>query len=106
MNIKGEKMKKKRFISLMLIFVMAINMLAVCGNSKDKTENEDQEDKISISMYMWDRSLFKELTPWLEQRFPYIEFTFVQSYNTIDYYKDLIDRGEPMPDIITCHRFI
>lgn len=41
----------------------------------------------------------------MEQKFPDIEFTFVQSFNTIDYYKDLLARGESMPDIITCRRF-
>ena len=61
--------------------------------------------RISISMYMWDRSMFKELSPWLEEKFPDIDFTFVQSYNTMEYYKDLLARGEEMPDIITCRRF-
>lgn len=49
--------------------------------------------------------MFKELSPWLEQKFPDIDFTFVQSYNTMEYYKDLLTRGESMPDIITCRRF-
>lgn len=49
--------------------------------------------------------MFKELTPWLEQKFPDINFPFVQSFNTMDYYKDLLARGEEMPDIITCRRF-
>ena len=56
-------------------------------------------------MYMWDRSMFKEFTPWLEQKFPEIDFTFVQSYNSMEYYKDLLGRGASMPDIITCRRF-
>ena len=56
-------------------------------------------------MYMWDRSMFKEFTPWLEQKFPEIEFTFVQSYNSMEYYKDLLGRGASIPDIITCRRF-
>ena len=49
--------------------------------------------------------MFKVLSPWLEQKFPDIDFTFVQSYNTMEYYKDLLARGESMPDIITCRRF-
>lgn len=49
--------------------------------------------------------MFKELSPWLEQKFPDIDFTFVQSYNTMEYYKDLLARGEAMPYIITCRRF-
>ena len=92
-------MKKKRMISILLVFVMAVTMFAGCGSRKDNA------GKITISMYMYDRSMFKEFTPWLEQKFPDIEFTFIQSYNTMEYYKDLIGRGESMPDIITCRRF-
>lgn len=49
--------------------------------------------------------MFKELSPWLEQKFPNIDFTFIQSFNTMEYYKDLLARGEEIPDIITCRRF-
>lgn len=98
-------MKKSKIISLLLVLVMAVTMLAGCGSRNKNAGQTGKEDKISISMYMWDRAMFKELSPWLEQKFPNIEFTFVQSYNTIDYYKDLLERGEPMPDIITCRRF-
>ncbi|MDO4515479.1 MAG: carbohydrate ABC transporter substrate-binding protein, partial [Lachnospiraceae bacterium] len=98
-------MKKKRLISLLLTVVMAVTLFAGCGKQSGNTEKAESDGKISISMYMWDRSMFKELTPWLEEKFPDIEFTFVQSYNTMDYYKDLLARGEEMPDIITCRRF-
>ena len=93
-------MKKKRLIALLLAVVMAAAMLAGCGGSSKK-----QDDKIAISMYMWDRSMLKGLSPWLEEKFPDIEFTFIQSFNTMEYYKDLLARGEEIPDIITCRRF-
>ena len=99
------QMKKKRWISLVLAITMAVTMLAGCGNLKDIAGNGGEDGKISITMYMWDRSMFKEFTPWLEQKFPDINFTFIQSYNTIEYYKDLLNRGEAIPDIITCRRF-
>ena len=99
------QMKKKRLISLVLAITMAVTMLAGCGNLKDIAGNGGEDGKISITMYMWDRSMFKEFTPWLEQKFPDINFTFIQSYNTIEYYKDLLNRGEDIPDIITCRRF-
>lgn len=47
----------------------------------------------------------RELTPWLEEKFPDIDFTFVVGYNTMAYYNDLTARGADMPDIITCRRF-
>ena len=96
-------MNKKRMIALLLALVMAAGMLAGCG--KTGTAGKKQNDKIQISMYLWDRSMLKELSPWLEQKFPDIEFTFIQAFNTMEYYKDLLARGEEMPDIITCRRF-
>ena len=97
-------MKMKKRICLPLAVVMASTMLAGCGGQKNAAQQPEQ-DKIAISMYMWDRSMFKELTPWLEQKFPDIEFTFIQSYNTMEYYKDLLARSEDIPDVITCRRF-
>ena len=98
-------MKKKRLISLLLVVAMVMTLFTGCGSLKEMIGQMGKDDKISISMYMWDRSMFKEFTPWLEQKFPDIEFTFIQSYNTIEYYKDLLARGEDMSDIITCRRF-
>ena len=96
-------MKTKRLISLLLVLVMAAVLFAGC--SKEKESGKASDGKISISMYLWDRSMLKELSPWLEEKFPNIEFTFIQSFNTIEYYKDLLSRGEEIPDIITCRRF-
>ena len=88
----------KRIVALLLVVVMAAAIFAGCTGQK-------KDDRISISLYAWDRSMFKELTPWLEEKFPEINFTFIQSFNTMEYYKDLMARGEAMPDIITCRRF-
>ena len=95
-------MNKKRMIALLLALVIAAGMLAGCGKAG---AGKKQDDKIQISMYLWDRSMLKEFSPWLEQKFPDIEFTFIQAFNTMEYYKDLLARGEEMPDIITCRRF-
>ena len=98
-------MKKEKLISLLITGVITVTIFAGCGKQNESTEKKEEDGKISISMYMWDRSMLKELSPWLEEKFPDIEFTFVQSYNTMDYYKDLLARGETIPDIITCRRF-
>ena len=99
------KSKKIRWAALLLTVLMLIGTLAGCAGQKSSEEQTAKDEKVKISMYLYDRSMFKELTPWLEEKFPDIEFTFVQSYNTIEYYKDLLARGEEMPDIITCRRF-
>lgn len=85
---------------MLLACVMFALMMTGCAG-----QNGTNNGRISVSMYMWDRSMFKELSPWLEEKFPNIDFTFVQSYNTMEYYKDLLARGADMPDIITCRRF-
>ena len=107
-------MLRKRTVCLLLALVMALSLLAGCAaqpKSAGQTEKSGSADKtgrdgrISISMYLWDRSMLKEFSPWLEEKFPDIDFTFVQSFNTMEYYKDLLVRGEEIPDIITCRRF-
>ena len=99
------KSKKIRWAALLLTVLMLIGTLAGCAEQKSSEEQTAKDEKVKISMYLYDRSMFKELTPWLEEKFPDIAFTFVQSYNTIEYFKDLQARGEEMPDIITCRRF-
>ena len=99
------KSKRVKWAALLLTALMFVGTLVGCGSQKNSEEQTANDEKVKISMYMYDRSMFKELTPWLEEKFPDIEFTFVQSYNTIEYYKDLLARGEEMPDIITCRRF-
>ena len=100
-------MKKKSIATLLLALTLALLMLTGCTGGKGpvSAKTAGKSDRVAITMYMWDRSMFKELSPWLEEKFPEIDFTFVQSYNTMEYYKDLLARGEAMPDIITCRRF-
>lgn len=90
---------------LLLALVLAAALLTGCADHQDNIGRNEKDGRIAISMYMWDRFMFKEFTPWLEQKFPEIEFTFVQSYNSMEYYKDLLGRGASIPDIITCRRF-
>ena len=96
---------KMRKAYLLLALVLAAALLTGCADMRDHAGQDEKDGRIAISMYMWDRSMFKEFTPWLEQKFPEIDFTFVQSYNSMEYYKDLLGRGASMPDIITCRRF-
>ncbi|MGN1248672.1 MAG: 5'-nucleotidase C-terminal domain-containing protein, partial [Candidatus Spyradocola sp.] len=65
----------------------------------------EEGDKVEITMYLWDKNMTRNLTPWLEEQFPDISFTFVVGYNTMAYYTDMTSRGMAMPDIITCRRF-
>ena len=87
---------KKRVLAALLIVVLMFG-ITCCGIKQDT-------DPIEITMYLWDKSMTREFTPWLEEQFPDIDFTFVIGYNSMDYYTDLIGRGA-LPDIITCRRF-
>ncbi len=87
---------KKRLIAAALVLAMLASLWVTGWEENDRTE---------ITMYLWDKNMTKELTPWLEKQFPDIDFTFVVGYNTMAYYTDLVERGADMPDIITCRRF-
>lgn len=89
----------KKVIAVALAFMM---LLGFTGCNKAP---ESSGEKTEITMYLWDKSMTKALTPWLEEQFPDIKFTFVVGYNTMAYYTDLTGRGADMPDIITCRRF-
>ena len=89
---------RRKFAALLLAVVMLFGVTG-CSEIFGLSKNN-----ISISIYLWDKSMSKELTPWLEKQFPDISFTFVVGYNTMDFYTDLNNR-DSLPDIITCRRF-
>lgn len=87
-------MKMKKKIIFLVLSILMFFGITSC-NKNEKTE---------VSMYLWDKSMTSELTPWLEEKFPDIDFNFVIGYNSIDYFIDLKNR-DYLPDIITCRRF-
>ena len=96
---KGQEKTLKRILACAFLLAALLGLNG-CGAGKPA----DGSDRVSITMHLWDKSMCKELTPWLEERFPEIDFTFVVGYNTMAYYTDLNERGA-LPDIITCRRF-
>lgn len=58
-------MKLKKIAALLLAGVMAAS--AFTGCSGNKPAQDDNYGRVSINMYMWDSSMFKELSPWLEE---------------------------------------
>ena len=83
----------------LLIVVCALLMLMGCTGKTTK-----KEEKVHVTMYLWDKSLSRNLTPWLQEKFPEYELEFVQAYNNMDYYTYLYNHNN-LPDIITCCRF-
>lgn len=91
---------KKRLIAVILTLALTVPLcLSGCG-SGNKTVKDNEE----ITMYLWDKSMSKQLTPWLEEQFPDISFSFVVGYNSMDYYSYL-ESNDVLPDILTCRRF-
>lgn len=99
-----NKISRRSFLQAAGV-VAAAAALTACGGKTEADKGSSQNGKIQITFYLWDRSMMKELTPWLEQKFPEYEFNFIQGFNTMDYYRDLLNRAEQLPDIITCRRF-
>lgn len=95
---------KRSLISKLLLVCALSGVLFVTG-CYNGSESVEKNEKTEIAMYLWDKSMTKTLTPWLEEQFPEYKLTFVVGHNTMDYYSDLTKRGEPIPDIITCRRF-
>ncbi|MDD5863391.1 MAG: extracellular solute-binding protein [Firmicutes bacterium] len=99
---------KKRLLAILLALALLLGT-AGCGAKEaqpsSQAKPETKSGNMAITMYLWDKTMTRELTPWLEQQFPNIDFTFVVGYNTMAYYTDLTNRGAEMPDIITCRRF-
>ena len=94
---------KKRLMAAALALLMLLG-IAGCGASETANTTSTPKGKVELTMYLWDKSMTKKLTPWLEAQFPDIRFTFVVGYNTMAYYSDLTERNS-MPDLITCRRF-
>ena len=84
--------------------VAAVVALALVMGVAGCAPTQKAGDKVQITMCLWDKSMTKKLTPWLEQKFPEYDFTFLVGYNTMDYYKHLDEVAE-LPDILTCRRF-
>ena len=57
---------KKRILRLLLALTLALSLLAGCSGQQ-KTDapaaKSGEDGRIPITMYMWDRSMFKELSP-------------------------------------------
>ena len=62
-------MKKKLIVSL--VIVTALLLIVGCSKqTQDESEEKREENKVAVTMYLWDKNMTKDLTPWLEELFP------------------------------------
>lgn len=91
---------KRRIASIILALVMVFSLCAMTGCSK-------KEEKIKITIALYDRIMFKGLSVFLEEKFPEYEITFIETCGNDgrEYFEDMVSRGQQLPDIITINRF-
>ena len=53
----------KRILCLLLALITAATILAGCAGKAASAGKKEDDGRISISLYAWDRSMLKELTP-------------------------------------------
>lgn len=69
-----NKISRRSFLQAAGV-VAAAAALTACGGKTEADKGSSQNGKIQITFYLWDRSMMKELTPWLEQKFPSMSST-------------------------------
>lgn len=62
-----KKISRRSFLQVCGI-TAATAALTACGSGKaEGDKSSSQNGKIQITFYLWDRSMMKALTPWLEE---------------------------------------
>ena len=94
-------MKIKKILSVCIVMTGMITMgLTGCGTSKETTAKDDE----TLTVYLWDTDLIRDLTPYIHEQLPDKDIEFVAGNNDTDLYSYLEEHGE-LPDIITVRRF-
>ena len=88
-----------RFLAIILTVAMVASLLAGCGDSA-----ANKEDKETITVYLWNNTLYETYAPYVQKQLPDVNIEFVVGNNDLDFYKFLNENGG-LPDIITCCRF-
>lgn len=67
-------------------------------------EERKNEEKDTITVYLWSTKLYEKYAPYIQKQLPDINIEFVVGNNDLDFYRFLKENGG-LPDIITCCRF-
>ncbi|MGN0733785.1 MAG: extracellular solute-binding protein [Emergencia sp.] len=92
-------MKTKKFISILLVFVITMTLLTGCGG-----QNDGKSGKEKVTVALWGTQLLEDYTTYLCDTFPDVEFEFTLATNSTDFYRYMNDRND-LPDIMTVRRF-
>ena len=94
-----KKRKWNRVLSILLVMVTVISLMSGCDRKSAKNEEKD-----TITVYLWSTSLYEKYAPYIQKQLPDINIEFVVGNNDLDFYRFLKENGG-LPDIITCCRF-
>ena len=69
-------MKKKLIVSLIVVTIL-LCILGCTKKTEEKSIEIDEEKKVEVTMYLWDKNMTKDLTPWLEELFPQCNYSVI-----------------------------
>ncbi|MCM1123188.1 MAG: extracellular solute-binding protein [Eubacterium sp.] len=91
----------KKCFSLVMAAVLFAAVLSGCGGKEASTEKSGREQ---VTVALWSDQLTERYAPYLQERFPEVDFTFYVATNSTDFYRFKQERGD-LPDILTVRRF-
>lgn len=102
-------MKKKKFVSCLLVLAVGASLLAGCGSKGGEETTEETTEKATdgkekVVVALWGNQMLDGYTQYLCEKFPDVDFRFELVTNSTDYYRFRQDH-EDMPDILTVRRF-
>ncbi len=92
----------KKILVLLLAAVMLLSALPGCAGLFSTEKCTKEKEKVTIGL--WGNDLIEKYSRYLCDRFPEVEFEFVLTTNSLDYYRYRNDHGD-LPDILTIRRF-
>lgn len=95
---------RAKMIKKMALLMAAVLLLSAagCGGLFSSVKEKKTKEKVTIGL--WGNELLEKYSQYLCNKFPDVEFTFVVTTNSLDYYRYRNDHGN-LPDIMTVRRF-
>lgn len=91
----------KKLYSLTIMAALFTAALSGCGK---KSEPSMESGREQVTIALWSDQLTERYAPYLQERFPEVEFTFYVATNSADFYRFKQEQGD-LPDILTIRRF-
>lgn len=85
-------MKKKKFVSCLLVLAVGASLLAGCGSKGGEETTEETTEKATdgkekVVVALWGNQMLDGYTQYLCEKFPDVDFRFELVTNSTDYYR-------------------